>query len=502
MKTLIVWLFFLSMVLPHASAQVLQQEVNLFNPTQTRSVDISPDGSLLVRIDAKGKGYLLKTKTGDLEATLPSAKNLLLARFDPTGNLLALMAYDGQVSVWDRKKEKVVYSHQPAQTLYDIYRIKEPFGFSRSGDRFAFPASYDRVKVVELSTGKLLLERETKVFTQVSLHPEGTSVALACTTNGIEMVDLEAGNYPDYHHHGREGIAVQFDPGGKKIMMNVGGMFSHADYPDMGYARANYLNSNGPYKVIAGSRWGHLYVQQKESTSRPRNFEVSLWYLADQELLGMLPTKKWPQLVALNPAKEQLYVIMPDGRFQVWSISQTSLDATAKQRAQIFFDEGMLRMGGFFYDEARAYFEKGYAVDSTNSRANARLAYLIAQDYNYTRMQKGVSWLTSKRGMDASDPLVQIIEAKVQLERGKYRAAISGFNQVLEKSGLPKGDVVALHFYLGKAYEATRQYNKALEHYQTYFSGDHPDSEYTTHFKFYKEMFQEEAVLARVRSKM
>lgn len=233
-----------------------------FYKDKSNSIAVSPDTSLLVSGDEKGRIVIWNVK--DQNATAIEAAHLgdiLGAAFSPDGRYFATASKDRSIKIWD------------AGTL-SLVRILEghssyvlDLDFSPDSRYLASVGSDNLLAIWDADTGVMVKEKKNSHFravNQVSYSPDGKYLYTASSDTLIKIWDSEKLQCLNtLKGHNSEALSLCISPDGKTILSAgrdktllcfdaaSGEMMGRVDLPNNVYVSDMLFSGNGSYVYIA-----------------------------------------------------------------------------------------------------------------------------------------------------------------------------------------------------------------------------------------------------------
>ncbi len=180
------------------------------------SIDISPDGKLLVSGSHDGTIKLWSINTGKLISRLYNGRSVYTVAFSPDGSIIASGDSANKIKLWhvnSGKKIRIIKAHQGFFT--GVYCLK----FSRE-DQIIVSAGGDKtVKLSDVNTGKLIrtLKNHNKLIRCLDISPDGKLIVSASVDGTAIIWELNTGKILKILDAFDIGRSVAFSPDGQII---------------------------------------------------------------------------------------------------------------------------------------------------------------------------------------------------------------------------------------------------------------------------------------------
>ena len=189
---------------------------SLLHTNRFRSLEFSPDGSLLVVSDQRGSIQIRETETGQLRASAEQfAPFTSHPVFSPDGTTFATGGSDGNVVL------RSVTNAQPLFGPFHHRRAIDKVAFSPAGDRIVVTSRDLAAQVWDVRSGKPVgepLRHEKKMHSAV-FSPDGKKVATGSDDHSAQIWDADTGQRIGAPlMHDCEVVEVRFSPDGTKLL--------------------------------------------------------------------------------------------------------------------------------------------------------------------------------------------------------------------------------------------------------------------------------------------
>jgi WD40 repeat protein len=277
------------------------------------SLDFSPDGSLLAGVCGISPAPVWEMHSAQLLYTLlDEASHEVAVSFSPTGDVLAVGGFSGEVRLFDPSSGK------PTRVLPGLPSQVWDLDFSPSADQLAIATFASGVFLESFPGGQPLWNQSEKGqlhALSVDLSGDGTILAYGAVMSGVRVLDTTSGEMIATLNIPAPVGDVAFSPDGLLLASgsddNKVRLWNTSDYS----LRQELAGHSSYVNGVAFTPDGSLLVTGSKDT------RLGLWDVAAGKLIQLLGDHTSAVLrVAVNPQGTLIASISWDGTVRLWGV--------------------------------------------------------------------------------------------------------------------------------------------------------------------------------------